>query len=187
MALTTVANFKTFIGDSSSTNDTVYGNIIDSVSAFVENYCNRTFDSTTYTNEVYDGTGTIYLRLKNYPITTFTRLQERARWDNTDDWETISSQNYYYDTNEGVITKTSNFSMGKQNYRVTYVAGYSTIPADLQLAVWQMTRDIFNHRKSSGDVTSEKLKDYSITYGEVASMVTDEVRMTLDIYRDLEV
>jgi hypothetical protein len=42
--------------------------IRDAVEDYVEKYCRRTFASTTYTLEKYNGTGTKYLALKNYPI-----------------------------------------------------------------------------------------------------------------------
>ena len=45
-----------------------------SVEAEVQNFCNRTFESTAYILEKYDGTGTKNLYLKNYPITLLTRL-----------------------------------------------------------------------------------------------------------------
>lgn len=41
----------------------------EAVIAWVESYCDRTFESTTYTQELYDGGGQ-FLYLNNYPVTS---------------------------------------------------------------------------------------------------------------------
>lgn len=46
----------------------------DSAEALIQSYCKKTFESTSYTLEKYDGTGTQNLFLKNYPVTALTRL-----------------------------------------------------------------------------------------------------------------
>lgn len=46
----------------------------DAVESFANSYCRRAFDSASYTREKYDGTGTRYLFLKNYPITALARI-----------------------------------------------------------------------------------------------------------------
>lgn len=46
----------------------------DSVEAWIQKYCSRTFESTTYTLEKYNGSGGKYLYLKNYPITALYRI-----------------------------------------------------------------------------------------------------------------
>ncbi len=46
----------------------------DALEDSIERYCKRTFESTSYTLEKYDGTGTRNLYLKNYPVTALTHL-----------------------------------------------------------------------------------------------------------------
>lgn len=48
-------------------------NLRDSVEKWISNYCHRTFESTTY-KEYYDGPGTNYLNLKNFPVSALYRL-----------------------------------------------------------------------------------------------------------------
>lgn len=48
--------------------------IKDAAEDYVQRYCGKTFDTTSYTLEAYDGKGTQNLFLKNYPIITLTRL-----------------------------------------------------------------------------------------------------------------
>lgn len=46
----------------------------DSAEASIQSYCKKTFESTSYTLEKYDGSGTQNLFLKNYPVTALTRV-----------------------------------------------------------------------------------------------------------------
>jgi len=48
--------------------------IRNAVEDAVQSYCRRTFESTAYSLERYNGTGKCNLFLKNYPITVLTRL-----------------------------------------------------------------------------------------------------------------
>lgn len=67
-ALTTLARFKAWIGDTTSTNDTLYEYAINSASRRVESYTGREFVSRNRI-EFYDPRGVSALRLKQYPIT----------------------------------------------------------------------------------------------------------------------
>ena len=48
--------------------------LIDLVSDRAEVFCDRRFESATYTHERYDGTGTTKLNLKNFPVTALSRI-----------------------------------------------------------------------------------------------------------------
>lgn len=48
--------------------------ILNGVDKWVKNYCQMDFESTPYTNELYDGEGSPYLFLKQYPIISVERL-----------------------------------------------------------------------------------------------------------------
>lgn len=71
MAIVSDAEFNDFFSGSDST---LLSDLKEAAEALVSRYCKRTFESTAYTLEKYDGTGTQNLFLKNYPITALTRL-----------------------------------------------------------------------------------------------------------------
>lgn len=52
----------------------VVSTIKDSVETFVSEYCNRTFEETSYRLERYDGVKSSILQLKNYPVTAVDRV-----------------------------------------------------------------------------------------------------------------
>jgi len=68
--------------------------IRDAVEAWLQKYCNRTFESTTYTLEKYNGTGTKYLYLRQTPVTALYRVATSTtdviRIKNTSEYTTAS-------------------------------------------------------------------------------------------------
>lgn len=176
-ALTTLQRQKDFMGISAVDYDTVLDRLIDCATDFIEEYCDRRFQETTYTNELYDGTGNRRLLLENYPInssSSFT-LQIRGSTDNEDDWSTEDTSNYFIKYEQGIVEFANKiFVKVVQHYRATYTAGYDydnaatflsdVGAADLEFACWKLVTRYFTQRKSSGDIESESIGNYSVTF-----------------------
>lgn len=136
-ALTSVSDVKETLGISSGedSKDNLITRKINQATDMMERWCgynvDQHFAETTYTNEEYDGNGSNRLILRNRPVTSITSFQYRDTTQNTDDWTDVESELYFRDEKPGIIsllfTQTDHF----QRYRVSYVAGYSTIPHDL--------------------------------------------------------
>jgi hypothetical protein len=66
------------------------------------------------------------------PVTSVTSFQRRTSTQNIDDWDEIETELYYpIDYNAGIIDLGFTQGTSYAAYRVTYVAGFATIPADL--------------------------------------------------------
>lgn len=196
--LTTVARLKTFLGISVATYDTLLERIINSVSDWTAEYCDRVFQQATYTNQIYDGPGKSKLRLLNYPISSVT-LQKRDTNKNIDTWSTIESEDYFVKESTGILqAPTGNtFNDFAQYYRVTYTAGYAfdnftpgaTLESlglgDLEMAVWKLCGRVFDNRRNDEDKKQERIGDYSITYDDFNRGMSElpEVEQILDTYR----
>lgn len=63
---------------------------------------------------------------------------------------------------------------GQGNIKVVYTGGYETVPADIVLAVCQLSAAIYRSRQYGGDfqATSEKLSEYSYTLSGAAIAAT---------------
>lgn len=208
-ALTSVQRQKDFLGISNDVYDTILERLINSVTEFIERYCDRRFKQTTYTNQVYDGTGTDELLLKNYPVTTFTSLEKRDSADNQSSFSTVDSQNYFIKLTEGIIVYVGGIELDwksnvywetggyfvklPQHYRATYIAGYDFNVAtgtyledvglgDLEYAVWKLVAKTFNQRKGTDDIQSESIGEYSVTYRKEL-MYDEELQQILNNYR----
>ena len=184
-ALTTVARLKTFLGITAATDDTFLERIANAASDWVENYCDRRFKKTAYTNELYDGTGGATLLLRNYPVVAgqaFT-LEQRAGTDNVSSFTTLDTNLYFVKNTQGIVEFASGkFYAYSQFYRLSYTAGYdfdnaaagATLESvglgDLEYAVWKLCATIFNDRKQSGRVQSENIGNYSVTFRREVSI-----------------
>ncbi len=67
-ALTTTANFYSYTGIASGTDEALITALIARATSAIENYCNRTLVSATF-REVYNGDHRLELNLREYPVT----------------------------------------------------------------------------------------------------------------------
>lgn len=136
-SLVTLTEVKTYLGINSTNQDGTINQLIPQVSEFVKNYCSRSF--VDYVNDpkvnVVSG-GDFYIYLDESP--------------------TISIQSVEYSTDYGVtytaLTDGTDFILDLQHdrlqvigqsvfpkyingYKITYYAGYETLPNDLKLSV----------------------------------------------------
>jgi len=205
-ALVTLDNTKTFLGISDHTKDDKIKLLINMATDYIESQTGRRYVSTVHTSEEYDGTGTQQIQLKAFPVITFTSLEVNNASDNSESWSTISSSDYWVDTDTGIITRTSSFldfddsedgeetlsetifQRGKNKYRATYTSGYSSIPYDLQFACMTLVGQFLNTGAGSG-IKSESLGDHSITYQDVTELTSGMkggiVEDILQKYRDI--
>lgn len=133
--LTTLANVREFLEfpDDQTDDDTLLEKLITRMSADIESDCDRIFGDATYT-EYHDGDGTDTLLLKQYPINSITSVHDDVDRDYDTD-TLIDSDDYVYDSETGILTLDGfGFSIGRQNVKVVYNAGYTTIPTDLEQA-----------------------------------------------------
>lgn len=193
-SLTTLANTKESLGIASgtTTDDELLKRLINSATQTIERYLGgRRLASTAYTNERYDGTGTDKLKLRNWPVTAITDVQYMTGDYGTPKWESFDSDFYIVDTadgqNAGVIRYSAgSFNAGVENIQVSYTAGYTTIPFDIEEACIQIVSTMYKQRKARG-IKSESLGDRSVTYFEnkagsiIENLGLDDV---LDQYRD---
>lgn len=251
-ALTTLANYKTYAGITSSDYDTLISSLIVRATSAMESYCDRIFNSTSY-RELYDGDGTATLYLKQYPVSAIKMLTSDptdiikvtntnasaynayisidvtyltlvyqtktgassssialADKDLTDliaaiiaaddgwsaevtiatyaDWAAAEllpcaglqckdtyaylraplepETDFDFDENTGMIRLPIGFSEGKRNIVVSYTAGYSTIPADLEQICIDLVTVYYKGRTADPTLRAESLGDHSIAYAD---------------------
>ncbi len=193
-ALTSVARLKDFLGITVSTYDAILEILINSVSDFVENECDRRFKKTAYSGTKLDGAGKNELILPQWPVTTFTKLYERDTTEYGDDsWDTVDSGDYRVDLDAGIIRANYNFLNGFQNYKADYTAGYDFDVnagkyltdvglSDLELIVWKLASRAFSERKGAGNIQSMRLYNYSVSFGKEAYS-DDEIKEVLSKYK----
>jgi len=177
--LTTTAKVKSFLDITAATYDTILDTLCNSLTSWIENYCGgRRFKSTEYTQELYDGDDfKRSLKINNYPIIAWTKIEFNAGTTANPDWTEYEASDYEkYDTS-GMIWF-DRLEKGKRNIRITYEAGYETIPYDLELLATKLVARTFEKRLSEQKV-SEGSPDLNITWDE---FIKKEDKIVLENY-----
>lgn len=151
-ALCSLSDVKESLGLTSG--DTSHDNLIirkiNQATVMIENYTGRRFASTVYSNEEYDATNTDQLILRQRPVTAFTSLGRRDTALNDDDWENEDANLYNLDSNAGVLDLLFSANGHWNRWRVSYTAGYTTIPADLAEAAASLAAYMVENPISGG-------------------------------------
>lgn len=166
--LVSLADLKTFIKATTSGSDGIIQSIKDGVEAAVKSYVGRDLIVTSYT-EYHDGDGGSRLVLAQRPITAVTsvyadpaRLFEAHTLIPASDIITGDARAWA----AGIIELYQyRFLHSRKGTKVVYSAGYSTIPADLALAVKLICAKVWKIQdKSMAGQLSQTVGDQTITF-----------------------
>jgi len=166
-ALTNLQDVRENLGlDSGNTsNDNLIIRQINRITDLLESYTGRRFKLTEYDNVEYDAPGIDQLILNQRPITSFDSLEVRDNTLNEDNWETVDSNLYFVDTSAGVIDLNFNATGRWNRYRVSYTAGYDTIPADLAEAAAMIAAYYVTNPTGNVNVIEKQEGGRRIRYG----------------------
>ena len=171
-AWTTVAAVKQALKiDSGDTDhDQEIEDLINACYLMLEGYIHHPLKATDYT-EYYDGDGTNSLVLRKYPINSVASI-----YDDIDRvfaaTELVAAADYVIDNEEEVGTvrlfqNTAIFQKGIKNIKITYNAGYTTIPKDAARACIMLVSYYFNRQGSEG-MTAQSIGGKSESYVDEA-------------------
>lgn len=161
-ALTTLADVKESLGiDSGNTSkDNLIKRKINQATHMIESYCalpeDHHFKQTTYTNEEFDATNSRSLVLRMRPVTAITDIGQRSSSENIDNWDSIETDNYFINESSGTVDFLFGLSGRSSAWRVSYTAGYATIPADLAEACVMLASYLVNNASSGGQSIKRK-------------------------------
>lgn len=175
MSLTTLPKVKIHLGISGSGEDDLLNQLIDEVDSVIQHYTGRkSFDSASRT-EYLDGNGKDELFLAHRPLTDVTGVwvdpdgyygKGTDAFPSEDEW---TEGSYFVPQSEEAAEENASMLVainrvwpeGRGNIKVTYTAGYETIPADLELAANMLVALTRKGRKEGGPLESETLDRYS--------------------------
>jgi uncharacterized phiE125 gp8 family phage protein len=174
--LTTLANVKDWLQITSTASDALLTRMITAFSDAVANYINRDLGSQTYAL-TRDGNGGTTLMFVNYPVTAVTGL--------VIDGVTIPARaafgsNGYVFTTTRITLVGYKFTQGSQNVQLSTVAGYVTIPTELEQAVIEWIADRYASRDRIS-IMSKSLSGETISYAQ--NDIPDPVVAILSPYR----
>jgi hypothetical protein len=179
----TIAEAKSYMGVTITTNDVLIGTLIDYVTAEIEAVCGRNLMQKVYTDEVLKYNVPNYdaqfnpeldlnednkrLFLKNFPVQSLS-LKENG--------VVVSVDNYILDSNNGVIELFTSPSDYKNNLKATYTAGYVVtgtsfvVPNDLKMIALQGVKYEYAYSgtvlQGQSNVQAKSTGAFSVTYNK---------------------
>lgn len=133
--LVTLAEAKEHLGVFDNDQDFYFSTLIERVTGTVERHTRRKLKTRTYTDELYDGSGTNVLRLKEWPVTSVTAVsfldsQTSSTWTS----QTLTYLVIDQETDRSIVFRDgTTFPRDFQNVKLTFVAGLTTIEPELKL------------------------------------------------------
>lgn len=154
MSLDTLANVKTRLGVTGSTDDALLALLQDSADAWIANYCGRDFAGGSFT-EYHPGATAIVL-LRNYPVQSVTSVRVDPAYAFGATTELAASA-YVVHTDRGVIqslagvfvrTVPVGWDTAPRTVRVEYATATSAVPADVKQAYALLVDHWYRHVKT---------------------------------------
>lgn len=160
--LALVADVKKWLGLTSTTDDALLARLVTAASAAIESYLNRTFEAKDYEG-VFDGLGNDRLMPPNYPLLSITSVSvndeviPRSLSATAPGWVASSTMI--------MLRWPYRFEVGVQNVKVSYRAGFESIPTDVAQACIELCALRYEDRKRIG-ITSKGLAGETISFSQ---------------------
>jgi hypothetical protein len=182
--LTTIDALKQWLGEASDKSDAQLAHVVSAASAFVESYCQRSFNSATYT-EYHDGTDAETLNLDQFPIISVTGIFEGGSAvslvSGVDPYANPQPEIVIYQEEGKLVRPFSRFFSFRRFYKVVYVAGYAEIPADLVDATLNVAALMLREKDRIGIASKQSSQQAT----QFIRSLPETAQRTLDRYRDM--
>lgn len=192
--LVTLIDYKAAEGVTTPKNDAQLNFIIPSVSQLVKTYCANSFVDYYSTNKVDSinvNWGTHIVQLTESPVNSIVSVEERETYDSAYVTLTTTSYEYYLDSATDSLIRTTggttykNWARGPGAVRVTYRAGYASLPADLRLAVFDLiTYYLKDEHKERRSIAGASIQNQASSSQRNNVAFPDHIKRVLDLYKN---
>ncbi len=179
MALCTRGNVRTYLEIDNA--DTKKDNLIDEMIApaqsFLEEYCRTKFESESAT-DYFTGPSKVFC-LKRFNVSDVVVY---------DDWQRvfgassiISSDDYYVETENGIIYLDYSIGQGIGTVKITYTGGFTTVPEAIRQACVELVGRKVKEAPFGGlQVSSKSMEGGSINFD--ISAISPQTKIALDLF-----
>ena len=191
--LVTLAQYKEAEGISSSKDDLRFNSIVPSVSELVKTYCGVSFVDFYSSNKTETFTidwDTYVVQLTESPVNSVVSVQERETYGGSYDTLTTSDSEYYLESSTDSILRTNdsgryqNWPKGVGSVKVVYTGGYSEVPADLKLAVFDLITYYYkDEHKQRQTIAGATLQNQGSSSQRMNVGFPDHIKRVLDLYK----
>ena len=191
--LITLAEYKEAEGLSNPKDDLRLQTLIPSISELVKTYCGNSLVDYYSTNKVETFSidwATSVVQLTESPLNTVVSVEERRSYNEAYATLTTANFDYYVDGSTDSIIRTNsggrtiNWATGVGAVKVTYTAGYSTLPVDLKLAVIDLMTYYFKREHKERRTLGGASIQNSTTTSQADNVgFPDHIKRILDLYK----
>lgn len=181
--LITTAEYKAYIGINSTTQDGEINTTIPKVSQLIKSICRRTFVDHIDEAKVEMFTGGSALILAETPVVQIQGVEYSSTYGNT--WvDLVEYTDWVLDIeNQQILplSTTGEFKRAINGYRVTYTAGFETIPEDLKLAALDLVTYYMKHEGAVQSQVAVTGKNAQVQYISETNL-PGHIKRVLDLY-----
>ena len=191
--LITLAEYKEAEGLSNPKDDLRLQTLIPSISELVKTYCGNSLVDYYSTNKVETFSidwATSVVQLTESPLNTVVSVEERRSYNEAYATLTTANFDYYVDGNTDSIFRTNNggrtinWATGVGAVKITYTAGYATLPVDLKLAVIDLMTYYFKREHKERRTLGGASIQNSATTSQADNVgFPDHIKRVLDLYK----
>ena len=191
--LITLAEYKEAEGLSNPKDDLRLQTLIPSISELVKTYCGNSLVDYYSTNKVETFSidwATSVVQLTESPLNTVVSVEERRSYNEAYTTLTLANFDYYVDASTDSIFRTNNggrtinWATGVGAVKITYTAGYSTLPVDLKLAVIDLMTYYFKREHKERRTLGGASIQNSATTSQADNVgFPDHIKRILDLYK----
>lgn len=191
--LITLAEYKEAEGLSNPKDDLRLQTLIPSISELVKTYCGNSLVDYYSTNKVETFSvdwATSVVQLTESPLNTVVSVEERRSYNEAYATLTLANFDYYVDASTDSIFRTNNggrtinWATGVGAVKITYTAGYSTLPVDLKLAVIDLMTYYFKREHKERRTLGGASIQNSTTTSQADNVgFPDHIKRVLDLYK----
>jgi hypothetical protein len=190
--LITLDEYKVSENIQSTKEDARINSLITAVSQLVKTYCGNSIVDHYSSNKTEDFSinwSTNLVQLTENPIVQVVSVKEKA--DFSSDYVTVPVTEYYVDNSTDSIYRVTtdgtrkNWPTGPGAVRVTYKAGYTECPADLQLAVIDLiTYYAKDEHKARQTIAGASIQNNASSSQRNNVAFPDHIKRVLDLYKN---
>jgi len=179
----TDSEFDAFVNDLITRADAVIDNYCDVPEAF---FADGGVTVTDEYQDLMDSDDCLTLDYK--PVLSVSSvLVNTAGYGDTKNWDTVVANSQYLYRKQGLLRLYNlTFSVTEQNIRVTYVAGYSSTPKDIQFVCEQICANVLHDSLQRKVSPAIRVDDFAIRVIH-PSVFTKELKAMLKRYRQRRV
>ena len=190
--LITIDEYKTSENIQSTKEDHRINSLISAVSALVKTYCGNSIVDHYSTNKVETFSinwSTNLVQLTETPTVSIVSVEERD--DYSSSYTTVPATEYFMDASVDGVYRVStaggkkNWPGGPASVKITYKAGYSECPADLQLAVIDLiTYYMKDEHKARQTIAGASIQNNASSSQRNNVAFPDHIKRVLDLYKN---